>query len=1526
MGSEADALAPDVARFKYNQGPLEEQLFKSETPGPFKYERNRYPVDAEGKIIEPKPVDPDVAARGIADMSPQELRMYAENEVDAVREMAATSKAARVAAEKQRQYAHLAEKGDPDLANSPPLVKTIMSKVDEPVYAEYAPKEITTTTAAGRPQKFKMWVPTQEAINNKQVMDMGQIREMLLDTPPTRDEFNALVKEMRDPNTPMIRRAQIKAQLDRKPVSPQKKAQLKAMLGNHIRAVEDWVKSGPDGFNTPTGYTNLYRQLYGFSPKDAAKGAKAVEAARSKVIAGRKDLDKIKYGAEQLDELGLPKSPFEDGVPTYKEVLEYSDAPADIKEAWVRKQFDELGLTEAHIKFLAQADSPQEYLDRVWKLANIVDDKADEVTAIANAIDDGKILAKDEPGIPELMKHYKTKSLSGLVKKIREEADNLAAYNEKYIDYVVPTEAGDVSGKAVNTGMPKPWEARAQKMARKAKEKAAKKKAAENKPGSAIIEDVVNGNKAAIEAPKVTFNTNQQAIFNKALKMAVDKNIIKPSDKSIWQWLTKTDVAKDSPLYNKGNARVEDAWNVYSQYDFFSGLLTDIKKVDSGIKDALNSMGVHGADRLAARADYVHNLLMEPMRAMDEMLKAGGIFPVAGTRQYDTPFSFYDAFSSLPDSFVKKNIFTLVKTKTGSKSRIAPTQLMEVLDIGVAAMKNPEQTDNLADLLKAALVTKKKTAKGNWVPNYMPYLEKNNPAELDGIVNDIIDSLPDLAQKVEKNSAMRKLWHENQRFEGSQAALDEIAQRVMSPDYSIAESLALSNDVDPIIKAITRSKGIDATDEFYVRAEVNAGLPELIPNSTRAEAKRATKQAGAKTKKAKAKVGVDTMEEAAVEASKIADEAGVPLKTFESKFEATMLWKMLSSFFPHLGNETIRPMMLSKASAAQTIARKYQSQIGRIATEFTDDEVGTAWKELQVGRWSKDERILAAQKELNGAIGTMFSDDAKYALANRIGLNAEELNAHFEHFGIHKMFHFDSNETMHNAWREWDTKDPLDLLSKMFAATEKTAGKKLLGDQLMLDFGSTTPKPGFVKIKASRNSEILRYIDSDTYYFPREIAGQMRVLDEFLKTAMEPTRSGVGSGFLKAYDSVLHAYKAGLTVYRPGHHARNMTGDVWLSYMAGVTNPTVYKDALKVMQQMHGRYEGFDAIKALAAGDAVPLKDAQSIVMYANVGGKRVGLTAGDIYRGLFDHGVLPDYRTLEDLQIGTEGAFNMPKVFGGRVHKVATTVSQDRDHYVRIAHAIDVLKKGKFKNLEDAMEQTSHTVRKWHPDGSDLTHWESKVMRRTIMFYSWIRKAIPLIIEGMVMRPGRAMAYPKAMYNLAEANGIDLKSIGDPFPVDQMFPDYLTESLQGPFMTQNRDGKEHYMGIQPGIPMLDVMGDYAGHNPMSTVIGSATPLLKLPVELGYGSSSGAFARDIRTDIPQFDKSDYLDKQIPNANIFVNSTGHSLTQPWQSKGGADREYQPDTNSAWINFLAGLGLIDMSRPGAIIQGKKDNRGR
>jgi hypothetical protein len=221
--------------------------------------------------------------------------------------------------------------------------------------------------------------------------------------------------------------------------------------------------------------------------------------------------------------------------------------------------------------------------------------------------------------------------------------------------------------------------------------------------------------------------------------------------------------------------------------------------------------------------------------------------------------------------------------------------------------------------------------------------------------------------------------------------------------------------------------------------------------------------------------------------------------------------------------------------------------------------------------------------------------------------------------------------------------------------------------------------------------------------------------------------------------------------------------------------------------------------------------------------------------------------------------------------------------------------------------------VRKWHPDGSDLTKVEQR-LRLIIPFYSWARKAIPLVAEAVLKHPGRVTMFNKASFAVATAAGVNPYSLSDPFPTDQLFPDFMT-NLSGGFGPQVEIGG-HYYGFSPGVATWDVLGsNFSDLSPTGigrTVLGQAAPWIKDPVEI-------ATTRSVATGGQINDWSEWLDQQIPGVNVVGRLTGYSPTGTLVG-GGLDQNYQyekgnkdaSDRNLSILNWLTGTGGQNMSQ--------------
>lgn len=518
---------------------------------------------------------------------------------------------------------------------------------------------------------------------------------------------------------------------------------------------------------------------------------------------------------------------------------------------------------------------------------------------------------------------------------------------------------------------------------------------------------------------------------------------------------------------------------------------------------------------------------------------------------------------------------------------------------------------------------------------------------------------------------------------------------------------------------------------------------------------------------------------------------------------------------------------------------------------------------------------------------------------------------------------------------------------------QSTAAHQALGDAFVKKFGSTAKKPGYVKMvnESGKDSILWNYLDTDNYYFPKEIAREFTVMDEALRQMNKPANR---SKLLRMYDTAFYSLKAGYTIYRVGHHMRNALGDAWFSYMDGVTDPRYYTDAWRLLAVGRGRYPDFDFNQALQGVGHMPTDDAaMRTIATVPFRGKKIKLSAAKMYQMMYQKGALPDHSIIEDVRFdtligGVSGdvasssgpAGRLRKPFGGKVRQGAVKVSEVRDHYFRAAHFIKEMEKTKlpkgFKGDEDAAldwiaEQAAIKVRKFHPDGGDLTAFEHQVARRTVTFYSWARKAIPLVVELMFLKPGRFMQFPKAMMNIAEGMGVDLESYGDPFPQDQLFPSFLRDSVQGVAFGESGNTGSGYWGLKTGHPGMDIIDDflYSPKNLANTLPGLVTPFARVPAELMTGHKV--------TGAPIMDYSDYFGQNLPNVG-YADKVAANLTGRTLSSGFTDEPYTAKSNEGYdpgiervglINWLLGMGLTDMSKPSYIKTAEREipeGRGR
>jgi hypothetical protein len=561
-----------------------------------------------------------------------------------------------------------------------------------------------------------------------------------------------------------------------------------------------------------------------------------------------------------------------------------------------------------------------------------------------------------------------------------------------------------------------------------------------------------------------------------------------------------------------------------------------------------------------------------------------------------------------------------------------------------------------------------------------------------------------------------------------------------------------------------------------------------------------------------------------------------------------------------------------------------------------------------------------------------------------------------------------------NQWKTWPVDDVLDFMYRTNRALVQLASEVAFVTQFQrkafqLGLASRGPKKGFVKIVAGEDSRYGKLLGDQPLYMDRDAAEMFQAIDNFAKTSKQ-FEGGFGKFVRTTLDPITNTWKYAVTLPRPGHHIRNMIGDITLTYLAeGLFGAAVAtKKAIQLMAT-RGSYGDIDLARAMTYQNITDIPKDTTVMSRGRFG----SLTAGELMQDLFfGKGILIPARQREglltrqgvskqdvdaplldddDVIVNTasralEKAFAVTSIGfaarGGKMERAITDIAEGRDTFVRMQHALQILEKAqqgkmitrgfgttvdpKKLSKDELFDIIAERVSKYHPDMATLSVGEKKYMRRLMPFYHWNRGAVQAVLETLVMNPGRVVALNKASYNVAIAAGINPDSLFNPFPADQMFPSFLQDQMQGPqFELDNR-----YFGVRPGVVTFDVFNQFASGNPIDTILDNANPAFKIPIELLTGTRLGTQSR-IR------DYSDFIDSSIPGVNYVANISGQSVTGSFYSLltgGGFDPQYQFELGNkdsrdqliSAINWLLGIGLTDYSRPSYIRIAEQEERER
>lgn len=623
------------------------------------------------------------------------------------------------------------------------------------------------------------------------------------------------------------------------------------------------------------------------------------------------------------------------------------------------------------------------------------------------------------------------------------------------------------------------------------------------------------------------------------------------------------------------------------------------------------------------------------------------------------------------------------------------------------------------------------------------------------------------------------------------------------------------------------------------------------------------------------------------------------------------------------------------------------------------------------------EQFTPAAAEL-GKLTNWIFDSSKNNFYNRNGVGPEHMNSilnNMSHVPTEWRFPAGASPAqMADAWKAWtNVKNPLRAISAVHTAMIKAAEDVSMGARYSDLFGRKSIPTGERSLWAKVNNAdgknaFARLIDTDLYY-PKELIDELPALSNMITESRSFKNETLNKWVSEVFDPITSAIKLTQTTMKPGHHIMSLAGDLLRNSLAGMNFGTkAYKDSWRILRtrrQTLAEMSGLDQYARIKDISAQVQLDGKKPGAVFTIGGKKVNISDDslarlfeqkDIYLPVHSAGVAEDLLTTsvdsfkrEDASGIFKGASKtasginkgITKLTNNRLIKL-NKFSAERDNLMRGALALHFMQSKNFKTVEEAADYASQQIRKWSPTAKDLTAMESKSLRRVFLYYTWQRGIIPRVIESAIKRPGWATMPSKAMYNLAIANGIEPESLGDPFPEDQLFPDYYRQNVLGP---QWQDDDGNYWGFNPTSPVMDVMnslgsgvslanlaspfGADSGEAKLSrTLMGMIHPAFKAPIELGTGTN-------LSTGAPIIDNGQYLSDIVGPVRYASKVTGHTLspngiiprrTEAKFREGIAEDDWGNNAALETFNYLTGAQLKNYTSDSAMKSAEFDQKAK
>lgn len=359
---------------------------------------------------------------------------------------------------------------------------------------------------------------------------------------------------------------------------------------------------------------------------------------------------------------------------------------------------------------------------------------------------------------------------------------------------------------------------------------------------------------------------------------------------------------------------------------------------------------------------------------------------------------------------------------------------------------------------------------------------------------------------------------------------------------------------------------------------------------------------------------------------------------------------------------------------------------------------------------------------------------------------------------------------------------------------------------IMSHFGVLTDNPeyarqmGLEEVKGNYlNKPFQDYAASKgaKYHLPKELQGTFKEMDKMLSAA----HAGEGRQLLHFYDKLIRGFKTSTTIGNPGNWVNNTAGDVFLNWVDGVRNPLWYQKSASIL----GLDEGAAKTVRLGGKDYNALDVLQKFKEEAPSGGF-IRTEGGKLGESKFVPGVVP------------------------RAGRAVQNAYETREEWGRFAHFMSAMDEelAKGAKFDNAASLSARRIAKWNIDYTAITPFERNLRKNFIPFYTFMRKAVPLMLETIATRPGKVLHYGMAERALSEL-------MGQP-PVGKD-----TDQTTWPSWAKEAGGVRLGGGAEPtqlrDVSPLQSINRLVGGDKPADVVGNVlnqlSPGIKIPFEVG---------------------------------------------------------------------------------------------